>query len=122
MPAIPSLRKIMLNMPTKATFKERNATYQTILYGNAQMLAHFVIGKSKAISFDVPATAIKRNDNLEIQQHILSMTPTERKILGISKSGLWYQKKKIAEGKPVKIYGKFSVKYSTRNQTFLRTF
>ena len=86
------------------------------------MLAHFVIGKSKAISFDVPATAIKRNDNLEIQQHILSMTPTERKILGISKSGLWYQKKKIAEGKPVKIYGKFSVKYSTRNQTFLRTF
>lgn len=99
------IEKIRSNMNTKVVFKNnRNATYQTILYGNVQALANSLIDKSKRLDFDVPALAVKRNDNLDIQQRILSMTPDERKRLGISKSGLWYQKNKISEGKTIKLY------------------
>lgn len=98
------IEKIKLNMNVKAVFRGKNATYQTILYGNVQTLAHFVIGKSKTLAFDVPTLAIKRNDTIDVQQRILSMTPSERKRLGINKSTLWYQKKKLAEGKKIKVY------------------
>lgn len=54
----------------------------------------------------MPTFTIKRNDDLDIRQRILSMNPEERKRLGISKSGLWYQKKKIAERKTIKVYNK----------------
>lgn len=93
-------------MNAKAAFKGRNAMYQTILYGNIQALANFLIGKHKNLDFDVPKFALPRNDNLDVQQRILSMTQAERKSLGISKSGLWYQKKKLAECKRVKVYHK----------------
>ena len=98
--------KIKLYMDAKAAFKGRNATYQTILFNNIETLANFVIGKSNRLDFDLPASASKRNDNLDIQHRILTMTPEERKRLGISKSGLWYQKRKLAEGKSIKIYDK----------------
>ena len=100
------IEKIKLNMNAKAAFKGRNATYQTILFNNIETLANFVIGKSNRLDFDLPASASKRNDNLDIQHRILTMTPEERKRLGISKSGLWYQKRKLAEGKSIKIYDK----------------
>ncbi|MGI0019860.1 MAG: CRISPR-associated endonuclease Cas1 [Nitrososphaera sp.] len=100
------IEKIKLNMNAKAVFKGRNAAYQTILSGNIHGLAHFVIGKNKALSFDIPALSAKRNDTADIQHRILTMTPAERKSLGISKSGLWYQKQKLAEGKTIRVYRK----------------
>ena len=100
------IEKIKLNMNTKATFKGRNATYPTILFSNLQGLTHLVIGKNKALAFDVPTLAIRRNDNLDIQLHILTMTPAERKVLGINKSTLWYQKKNLTVGKRIKVYEK----------------
>jgi CRISP-associated protein Cas1 len=54
----------------------------------------------------IPTVKIQRNDPLELQQGILEMSPAERKRLGINKSTLWYQKKKLAAGKSVKVYSK----------------
>jgi CRISP-associated protein Cas1 len=107
------IEKIKLNMNTKAAFKNRNATYQTILYRNTQTLASFVIDKSRRLDFDMPALASRRNDNLDVQQRILLMAPNERRKLGISKSGLWYQKKKLVDGKTLKIYDKVMSKFHT---------
>lgn len=101
------VEKIILNMNTKATFKGRNATCQTILNENIRSMADFMIGKSKSLNFDISMINLRRNDYLGIQQRILTMTPARRKALGISKSGLWYQQKKIAEGKPIKVYKKY---------------
>jgi CRISPR-associated protein Cas1 len=95
----------MKELSTKAAFKNRNATYPTILYRNTQTLANFVIDKSRRLDFDVPTLVVKRNDNLDIQQRSLSMTPDERKRLGMNRSRHWYQKKKLAEGTAIKVYG-----------------
>ena len=37
---------------------------------------------------------------------ILRMTPNKSKLLGINKSTLWYQKRKLADGKVVRVYSK----------------
>jgi CRISPR-associated protein Cas1 len=81
------IEKIKLNMNAKAAFKGRNATYQTILFANVHGLAHFVFGKNKVLALDIPTLALKRNDTIDVQQRILSMSPGDQKRLGISKSG-----------------------------------
>jgi hypothetical protein len=53
---------------------------------------------------------IQRNDTLEWQQRILAITSTERKTRGINKSTLWYQKKKLADGKKIRLYHKVLTK------------
>ena len=68
--------------------------------------------------FVIPALRIQRTDLLEIRQRILAMTPAERKILGISKSTLWYltkryQKKQLTEAKRINIYKKVFSKLET---------
>ncbi len=95
-------------MNAKSSFKGRNAAYQTILYRNVQALANFIMGKGKPLGFDVPCVAIRRDDTLDMKQCILAMTPDERKRLGINKSTLWYKKKQLIEGMPLKIYRKVS--------------
>ena len=41
---------------------------------------------------------------------IMSINPEKRKELKINKSTLWYQQKKIKEGKSIKIYSQTRVK------------
>jgi hypothetical protein len=53
---------------------------------------------------------IQRNDTLEWQQRILAITSTERKAHGINKSTLWYQKKKLADEKKIRLYHKVLTK------------
>ena len=45
--------KIELNMNVKEVFKNRNATYQIIPYGNMQPHAKFVIDKIRILDFDM---------------------------------------------------------------------
>jgi hypothetical protein len=51
-----------------------------------------------------------KNDNTEIRQHIVSINPEERRRFGNSKSGLWYQKKKLTEGESIEVYRKVAEK------------
>ena len=64
----------------------------------------------KQLEFSIPDTEIKRNDNSQIRERIISIDPEKRKELKINKSTLWYQQKKIKEGKTIKIYNKTRVK------------
>ena len=43
---------------------------------------------------------------MDIRNKVLSLTPQDRKRLGINKSTLWYMQKHIKEGKKIKVYGK----------------
>ena len=64
----------------------------------------------KQLEFSIPDTEIKKNDNSQIRERIISIDPEKRKELKINKSTLWYQQKKIKEGKSIKIYNKTKVK------------
>lgn len=97
--------RISRNFNRVTKYNRKNHTYQNILLDNVQQMANFIIGK-KSPRFNIPAAKIQRNDPLELQQRILAMSPTERKKLGINKSTLWYQKKQLAKGRSINLYGK----------------
>ena len=65
----------------------------------------------------------RSSDNLLIREKILSMTPEERKILGINKSTLLYLKKNVSSKDKIKIYDKIldkvkDWKYARKNCWF----
>jgi CRISPR-associated protein Cas1 len=101
------IERISLNFNRKVSYKHgKNFTHQNILLDNVQQLSNFILDKTKSISFSIPKIQIERTDSLDIKEKILAITPTERKRLGINKSTLWYQKKKIAAGGSIKVYSK----------------
>jgi len=80
------------------------------MFENIRELSRYVIGNSKNLEFTIPDIEIKRNDNSQIRDRIMSIDPEKRKKLKINKSTLWYQQKKIKEGKTIKMYRKTRVK------------
>jgi len=58
----------------------------------------------------MPEIEIKRNDNSQFMDKIMSIDPDKRKKLKINRTTLWYQQKKIKEGKTLKVYNKTMVK------------
>jgi hypothetical protein len=59
------------------------------------MLANYIQDRQKVLHFNVPGVPIKRNDDNATREHILNMTPEQRKELGINKSTLWYIQKTL---------------------------
>ena len=62
------------------------------------------------MEFNIPELKIVRVDNKDVRSRIMSIDPNKRKELGKNKSTLWYQQKKIKEGKEIKVYEKTRVK------------
>jgi len=73
-------------------------------------LSRYIMENSKQLEFSIPDIEIKRNDYSQIREKITLIDPEIRKELKINKSTLWYQQKKIKEGKSIKIYNKTKVK------------
>ena len=76
------------------------------MFENIRELSRYITGNSKSLEFTIPDIEIKRNDNSQIRERIMPIDPEKRKKLKINKSTLWYQQKKIKEGKSIKIYNK----------------
>jgi len=100
------IEKIRNNFNCKVPYKGKNFAYQNILYDLISQLAHFISDKKKTIDFDVPKLEINRDDTILLKEKLLSMTPEQRKRLGINKSTLWYIKRNLESKDKIKIYDK----------------
>ncbi len=97
------------NFNHRYAFKNKQYTFENIMFENVRGFSRFILSDKK-LEFSIPDIEILRNDNQDIRNRILSIKPEERKKLKINKSTLWYQQKKIKEGKTVKLYDKTTVK------------
>ena len=79
-------------------------------------MSRYITGNSKQLEFSIPDIKIKRNDNSQIRDKIMSIDPEKRKESKINKSTLWYQQKKIKEGKSIKVYNKLGVRLNGFNK------
>jgi len=91
-------------------FRNKQYALENIMFENIGELSGYFTVNSKQLEFSIPGILIKRNDNSQIRERIMSINPEKRKELKINKSTLWYQQKKIKEGKTIKIYNKTKVK------------
>jgi len=82
------IEKIRLNFNSRVFYNGKYYSYQNVLYENVRMLANYIIGKSSKLQFNIPKFEIKRGDNTEVRNKVLSLTPEDRKKLGINKSTL----------------------------------
>ena len=64
------------------------------------------MGNEEGLKFKIQNIIIHRNDDTEMWGKIFSVISEKRKELKINKSTLWYQQKKIKEGKTIKVYNK----------------
>jgi len=105
------IEKINGNFNHKIQYKNKKRySYQNILHDKVQQLANFILDKQKHFDFDIPKIIIQRNDDVQIREKILNMTPEQRKQCGINKSTLWYLKNNLTKGKKVTIYDKIKTK------------
>jgi CRISPR-associated protein Cas1 len=100
------VEKIKDNFNNKAYYRNANFSYQNILFNEIRRLVNYLIGKQDKLEFSIPLVQLKRNDEIDRKDRILSIGPEERKRLGMNKSTLWYQQKYIKEGKRIKLYRK----------------
>ena len=63
-----------------------------------------------ALDFKTPDIETSRNDTIDVKNKIMSIDTEKRKALKINKSTLWYEQKKIKEGKTIKMYNKTKVR------------
>ena len=80
------------------------------MFENIRELSKYVLGKAMEMKFNIPNINMERNDNIEMRNKIMSIDPEKRKELKINKSTLWYQQRKVKEGKTLKVYNKTKVK------------
>ena len=104
------IERIKENFNRRYEFKNKQYTLDNILFENVRLLSKYLLGKSKTLDFSIPEIRIERVDNKGIRSRIMSIDSINRKELGINKSTLWYQQRKIKEGKVIKVYEKTSVK------------
>ena len=104
------IEKIKDNFNKLSQFENKQYTLDNIPYENVRTLSNYISGISKVLDFNIPEIRIERVDNNEVRSKIMSINPIKRRELGIKKSTLWYQQKKIKEGKEIKVYGKTRVK------------
>ena len=57
------------------------------------------VTQKRELKLSIPNIIIKRNDNIEMRNRIMSINPKKREELRTNKSTLWCQQKKIKEGK-----------------------
>ncbi len=93
--------KIQENFNKRYAFKGKQHTLENIMFENVREFGKYISGLSKSLDFNIPEIAISRNDTVNVREKIASIDPEERKALKINKSTLWYQQKKIKEGKPI---------------------
>jgi len=97
------IEKINSNFNARYNYKNgKQYSYQIILQDNLQQLANSITEKKKEFEFIIPKMKLNRNDNIELREKILRMTPEDMKKLRINKSTLWYVRKKLSEGKLLK--------------------
>jgi len=80
------------------------------MFENIRELSKYITENSKSLKFSITYIEIKRNNNFQVRDKIMSIDSEERKELKINKSTIWYQQKKIKEGKTIKVYKKAKVK------------
>lgn len=100
-------RKLVINKHKnnkKIVFYPHQMAYDNVMLENIRLLAKFLENGGKVLDFEIPEIKPYRNDDIELRNRIMAITPEDKKKLKINKSTLWYRQKKIKENKTLKVY------------------
>jgi len=84
------IEKIKNNFNQCYEFRNKQHALENIMFENIREVSRYIIGNSKQFEFSIPDIKIKRNDNSQVRDKIMSIDPERRKELKMNKSTLWY--------------------------------
>lgn len=105
--------RLSQNFNRTVPFGGRRRTFDAILFEAVRKLARHLLGQSKRLDLSIPFGAFDGALDTEAAETISALTYAEARKLGISKAGLWDMKRRAAEGKPLRLYGKVARRLSS---------
>ena len=72
------IEKIKNNFNQRYEFKNNQHTLENIMFENIRELSRYITGISKSLEFSIPYMEIKRNDNSQIRERIMSIDPEKK--------------------------------------------
>lgn len=94
------------------SYKGRVLKWDTVIEQKTMELARYLTGKSKLLDLSGPKPEFDRTDSLELRKRILSVSQSEMKRIGISKSTFHYLRKNVEGNMPFRVYTKTQEKLS----------
>jgi CRISPR-associated protein Cas1 len=105
--------RLSQNFNRAVPFGGQRRTFDAILFETARKLARHLLGQSKRLELSYPFGAFDGGIDREAAETVASLGYAEARKLGISKAGLWDMKRRAAEGKPLRLYGKVAQRLSS---------
>jgi len=72
------IEKIKNNFNKRYEFKNKQYALENIMFENIRGLSRYITGNSKHLEFTIPKIEIKRNDNSQIRERIMSIDPEKK--------------------------------------------
>ena len=88
----------------------QNLRLETLTDLNVRKLVRFIEGSLSALDFSSPFAADYSQADADLASVILRMTVEERKRHGVSKTTLFYLRRRLQSGRPVRVYTKTNCK------------
>ncbi|MGA7923300.1 MAG: hypothetical protein WCA77_04920, partial [Thermoplasmata archaeon] len=98
------------NFNRAVPFGGQRRTFDAILFETARKIARNLLGQSKRLDLNFPFGAFDGALDADVAETVSALTHADARRLGISKAGLFYMKRRAAEGKPLRLYGKVARK------------
>jgi CRISPR-associated protein Cas1 len=90
--------------------RDRKLNWETVIEQKTVELGRYLIGCAAKLSFSEPAPILHRSDDHELRNHVLALSTSEARKLGIPKSTTHYLRRNASNGSPFKIYKKTPVR------------
>jgi CRISP-associated protein Cas1 len=99
--------RLSANLNRKVPVKGRSFAFETLVQEMARRLARHLTGANTGLSFRYPF-AVSESGHVDgtLKARVAGMRYAEGRTLGISKAGLFAMKRRAAEGRPLRLYGK----------------
>jgi len=105
------IEKIKINFNQRYEFRNKQYALENIMFENIRELSRYITGNCKQLEFSIAGILIKRNDNSQIRERIMSIDPEKKERVEDKQVNVMVSaKKKIKVGKTIKIYNKTKVK------------
>ncbi|MGH9921104.1 MAG: CRISPR-associated endonuclease Cas1 [Nitrososphaerales archaeon] len=98
------------NFNRAVPFRGQRRTFDALLFETTRNLARYLLDESKGLSLDYPFGAFDGVLDNDAAETVSALTYADARRLGISKAGLFYMKRRAAEGKPLRLYEKVARK------------
>jgi len=72
------IEKIKNNFNQRYEFRKKQYALENIMFQNIRELSKYITGNSKSLEFTIPDIEIKRNDNSQVRDKIMSIYPEKK--------------------------------------------